>query len=515
MSKYWLKMGQVQLAALLAMTLSGTKMSRRRFSKLGLMGVAGLAEAGAIAKGLLNPLNTEAASNPIVIENLKPGTDQWQLAQPSDDTNSQIAGYASAPSVRIGGVVDLHISVNPPQNYTIDVYRMGYYGGLNGCYVTTIGPLTGNTYTVPAPAAKTGLVACHWPKSYTLRVPANWVTGCYMLKLTNTAGFQNHILVVVRNDNSKADLLVQSSTNTLQAYNAYGGTSLYYNSTGGPNAVKVSFDRPYDGNAIYSFVCWEASMVSFIEQNGYNATYISDLDLHSNSGEPLKHKALISIGHNEYWTKQMYDAALSARTAGRHLAFMGANGVYWQVRYESSNRVLVGYKYTALNQVNGDPLYGVQNSLVTTKFRNDPVNRPENQLMGIMFDSYYRVDAPYPYVVTNSTHWVYAGTGFKDGDSVPELVGYEWDRVSDNGLTPRGLTILSASPVTDYAGQSSTANSTIYRTTSGAWVFAVGTLYWCYGCAHSDYQPKNRVDARIQQTTKNVFDKFVGASLSA
>ena len=126
-----------------------------------------------------------------------------------------------------------------------------------------------------------------------------------------------------------------------------------------------------------------------------------------------------------------------------------------------------------------------------------------------MYDSYYNWNQGYAYVVQNSNHWVYAGTGFSEGDAVPGIVGYEWDRQFNNGFTPAGLVTLSNSPVKNVSNVSSFANSSIYQATSGAWVFNAGTVYWTFGCDFNPFQTRNLVDSRIQQTTKNILNKFV------
>ncbi len=514
-------LAQVQAGTLLGVSLLGGTMSRRKFGKLGLVGLAGLLETGALVKSLFNPTTTQATSNPIVVENQLAGSTGWQLDLWSTDKYMEITGYASAVSVNKGESVDLHVSVhlhnaNHSKNYFIDVYRMGWYGGMGGRkMMPTAGPFVGVYHAAPAPNLN-GTVECNWPVIYTLTTGSDWTTGCYLVKLSNSENYQSYIPLVVRDDSSQSAILFQSSVNTLQAYNGWGGKSLYsYNSTSKKPAVKVSFDRPYDGGGASDFIYWELSLLRFIEQNGYDVSYISDLDTHLNAGQLLNHKAFVSVGHNEYWTRPMYDGVLAARTAGRHLAFFGANAVYWQVRYEASstnvaNRIVVGYK----EQFTSDPLYGNNNALVTGRWRDAPINRPENNLVGVMFDSYKDGDVGQPYIVNNSTHWVYAGTGFNNGDTVNGIVGYEWDKVFTNiGRTPPGLVKLSSSPVKDNSNISSVANSSIYRMPGGGWIFSTGSIYWCYGCDfNAALQTTNLTDARIQRTTKNVLDKFVAAS---
>lgn len=456
-----------------------------------------------------SPLPTPGP-NQISNENALPGTTTWQLDLWADDTTRQIKGYASATSVNKGGSVDLFVTVNTPQTYTIEVYRIGWYGGLGGRLMTTLGPFNGTPQTVPAPDSF-GTVSCNWTKATTLTIPASWVTGQYLLKLINAQGYQNYILLTVRDDAATADLMFQSSVNTFQAYNNFGGKSLYgYSSTNSTPAVKVSFNRPYNDSGSGYFLRWELGMIRFIEQKGYNVKYCTDIDVHTTPTLLNSCKGLVMAGHIEYCTKEMFDNTIAARNAGKHLGFFAANTYYWQARLENTNRTLVCYKYTYTN----DPMYAstTTRSLTTTLWRDPVVNRPENQMIGVMFDSAYNWEQGYPYVVQNSNHWVYAGTGFSNGDSVPGIVGYEWDNVNNNGLTPAGLVTLSASPVVDSSNIASTANSSIYQAASGAWVFGAGTVYWVYGCDYNAYNTRNLVDARIQRTTLNILNKFVGLS---
>src|SRR5437762_1899961 len=107
-----------------------------------------------------------AADNPVVIENQQPGTSAWRLSKTADDVNGQVKGYASAVSVMPGGSLSLFVSVNPAQTYTVDVYRIGWYGGLGGRLRLHDGPLNGTTQTACVPDATTGMIACGWTPSY-------------------------------------------------------------------------------------------------------------------------------------------------------------------------------------------------------------------------------------------------------------------------------------------------------------------------------------------------------------
>ena len=496
-----------------AARVSGAWMQLKRIvvaAMLGLFGPAIMAPA----------IPALAADNPIVIENQQFGSIAWRLTPGliADDAVGQIKGYASATSVKQNQSITLYVTVNPAQTYTIDIFRMGWYAGLGGRLLFHAGPLNGFQQSACAPDPITGLIACNWAPSYILTIPSDWTSGVYLVLLTNAAGYQNYVMFVVRDDRP-APFLFQQSVMTYQAYNNYpddghtGKSTYTFNSygantvAGNPRAVKVSFDRPYSTHGAAEFPNWELPLVWWLERNGYDVTYSTDIDTHANGGALLNRKGVISGGHGEYWSKQMFDAFEAARDAGVNLAFFGADTTSVQVRVEASaagvaNRVIVAYKDASI-----DP---VQGPTTTVAWRSPPVNRPEQPLRGIQ-SAFTFVRSNADYVVTNSSHWVYAGTGFKDGDVVPGIVGYEMDRFWSNFPPPNAMsqTILSQSPFTDADGKPNFANSSIYQAPSGAWVFSAGTMSWSWGLENFF---SNVADARIQRTTANILNAFLNGA---
>jgi N,N-dimethylformamidase beta subunit-like protein/Big-like domain-containing protein len=463
------------------------------------------------------------SASPIVVENLFPGSENWQMRrpgfQPADDVGKQIKGYASATSVNKGESITFHVTVTPAQQYTMDVYRMGWYQGLGGRLLQRIGPLPGTLQPACPVDAATGLIECAWTPGHTLTVPQSWTSGVYVVQLTNALGYQTYITFVVRDDARRADILYQQSVTTYQAYNNYPddgvtGKSLYdFNSyganasenPGSPRAVKVSWNRPYSGEGAGHFFNWEYYFVRWLERAGYDATYSTNHDTHLNSARLLNSKAFLSVGHDEYWSKAMYDGVEAARNAGVSLGFFGADAVFWQVRFEASpatgvaNRVMVGYKNRSLDPVQGP---------TTTVLWRDPfLNRPEQQLVGVQFSG--QVNTNVPYVVTNSSSWVYQGTGLVDGNSIPGLVGYEIDSSMSSAPFPTSVAgtyqVLSQSPYNDVSGPQLVGNSSIYQAPSGAWVFGAGTISWSWGL-----DLPGVVDPRIQRATANLLNRFLG-----
>ncbi len=467
------------------------------------------------------------SENPIVTENQQLGSDQWQLGKTgyyiSSDATSQIKGYASKTSVNKGEPITFYVTVNQAQTYTMDIYRMGWYQGKGGRLMQSIGPLDGIKQTGCPTDASTGLIECNWSPSHTLTVPTTWTSGVYIALLTNASKYQSHIVFVVRDDARKAELLYQQSVTTYQAYNNYPnyknaglGKSLYESNSYGENtlagttrAVKVSFDRPYANiwaNGIRNsgagqFFSWEYYFVRWLERSGYDVAYSTNIDTHASGARLLNYKGFLSVGHDEYWSKEMYDAAEAARDSGINLGFFGANDVYWQIRMEPSstgaaNRVVVRYKEAAL-----DP---VQGATTTVKWRDPLVNRPEQTLIGIQTTAELYPNADY--VVKNSSNWVYEGAGLSEGSAVTGIVGYETNRYMPEYPLPvhTNWTVLSESHFTDKDGRADYANSSIYQAPSGAWVFAAGTISWSWGLDRDTY-----AHPAIQQATANILDRYV------
>src|SRR6266852_8848065 len=190
--------------------------------RLGVLLVIAATVAASFGAGPALSQTAGPTSNPIVIENQQPGTDQWQIPttgyQQSDDTNNQIKGYASATSANKGGSLSFSVTVNPAQTFTIAFYRMGWYGGLGGRLMLQTGAIAGvRQPACPTVDGTTRLMVCNWTPSYTLTVPTSWTDGVYLAVLSNAQGYQNYVPLVERDDARQAGLLYQQPVNTYQA----------------------------------------------------------------------------------------------------------------------------------------------------------------------------------------------------------------------------------------------------------------------------------------------------------
>ena len=276
-----------------------------------------------------------------------------------------IQGFATAISVNRGQAVSFKIDTDS-LNYRLDIYRMGYYGGLGARQVATVAPSAFLPQLQPAcltdPA--TGLLDCgNWSESASWTVPATATSGIYFAKATRIdTGGASHIVFIVRDDASHADLLFQTSDTTWQAYNQYGGNSLYVGAPGtNPGrAYKVSYNRPFTtrGTTPEDWVFnAEYPMVRFLESNGYNVAYATGVDTDRLGAAAIQqHRVFLSVGHDEYWSGAQRANVEAARNAGVNLAFFSGNEVFWKTRWENSisasgtpYRTLVSYKETHAN----------------------------------------------------------------------------------------------------------------------------------------------------------------------
>ena len=196
--------------------------------------------------------------NPIACENSKPGDppSDWQVDGVGD---SSIQGFATSMSVDVGQTINFKINT-PASSYHIDILRLGYYGG-DGARLIASGLRPSATLPQTQPScltdSSTGLIDCgNWTVSASWTVPSDDVSGMYIAHLVrDDTGGASQIPFVVRDD-GHSDILLQTSDATWEAYNNYGGNSLYTCTVacppGNPQAYKaayaVSYNRPFDGS---------------------------------------------------------------------------------------------------------------------------------------------------------------------------------------------------------------------------------------------------------------------------
>ena len=478
-----------------------------------------------------------ACANPVACDNAQSGTpsDDWYVQTDSP----RIAGYPTSMSVNKGQTISFKIKAET-NSYSIDIYRLGYYAG-DGARLVQGNVSHNNTATTQAQCLTfddTGLIDCgNWAVTASWQVPATAVSGVYVADLSTTSGEYSKIIFVVRDDSSHSDIVVQTSDATWQAYNAYGGNSLYTCSVecpeGNPHgykaALKVSYNRPLiteDQSALFTGA--EYPLIRFLEQNGYDVSYVSSADVANHPELIRNHKLFISSGHDEYWSASQRSSMEAARDAGVNLAFFTGNEGFWKTRWEPSrdgantpDRTLVAYKDTHFDDpADQDPVSWTgtwRDPRFTTAA--DGVT-PENALTGQIFlVNSGTSNITVPYAFRNLRMWRNTAVASltQSNQSVTlgkDTLGYEWDQDADNGYRPAGSFQLSSTTVpnvevfTDYGsttkfGQTATHNMTMYKAPSGARVFGAGTVQWAWGL--SDWNPNDTApDRNMQQATINL-----------
>ena len=446
-----------------------------------------------------------ARDNPTVAENRRAGTPEWQLRNVRFDdpvtlasfplvrhlTSSAIQGYASKMSVYPGEAIELMVSMEPEGEFTIDFYRLGWYGGLGGRHMGRMGPYRGRTQPVPAMGMQR-VRECIWEASATLTVPDDWESGVYLAKLgraeNGAYGVQSYITFVVKS-RRRADLLFQVSDMTWQAYNKWPGNDSIY-TDGTPNVwyqgteVRASFDRPY---AKYcqildaplslgsgEFLLWEFPMAFWLEERGYDVAYCSNMDLHLDAGVLERCKAFLSVGHDEYWSREMFENVVAARDAGMSIGFFSGNSVYWEIEFHES-------------EVGGAPCRVFS--------RKRLFDGEEARLMGVASYGPGYGD----WVVRNAGHWIYEGMGVSEGDRIPAIIGWEFHG------TPAeipGLEVVAGSEL--FQGfkepREPAHAAVVYPCEGGNWVFNAGTIWWPEGLSN----PPGHIPARLATNSVTV-----------
>lgn len=526
-------------------------------------------------------LNNPASFRPVIrlvkLSDIQIGEElEWQgWPSAEDDMVPEIQGFASATSVNTGNMLDLYVDVrNGDPNFTIDIYRMGWYGGLGARKMGSTITLASVKQPVPGMDPATGLVDCllpapanpngPWQSSYSFTVPCDWVSGVYLAKLTTMpTGKQSYIHFVVRDDYRPSDFLFQCSVSTYQAYNPWGGNSVYpyprnqacsakqLDCLDCQHATKVSFNRPYAGPGCdvrlnygtgageflvmvtqYPRVGWEYNMVRWLERQGYDVTYCTSVDTHRGWPSNKGFKTFLSVGHDEYWSGPMRANVEGARDGGVSLAFFSANNCWWKVNFDPGERA-----------------FSVNKSDNTDLWRGSSVGNPEISMIGVEF-LYNTIEGAIMISDPMPDHWVYEHTGLNQGDTLNGLLGIEvdgfWDTYnpeSSRPTPPPGTIVLASSPfntgndavcegapaildcsaserITARPGHS---DMTIYTAASGAQVFATGSMNWNWGLddfAWGTQIPWNignpspwgasRVNSKAQQMTHNVLRTFSG-----
>jgi hypothetical protein len=425
------------------------------------------------------------------------GVDTW--AKPA-----VLAGYATPASALPGDSLVLHVrSVDP--KVTIGVFRMGYYGGTGARKVFQTERVLRPPSRPVVVRASTRTVGANWSDGLALQT-SGWTEGDYLARLS-ASGKQTWVPFTLRSKSFTGKLVLLSANTTWQAYNAWGGRSLYHGVDGATasRAYAVSFDRPYDyGNGAADFGGNERPLVQLAEQLGLPVAYAVSTDLQTSPGLLDGARGIISMGHDEYWSTAMRAQLMSARGGGTNLAFLGANAIYRHIRLEDlpsgKNRLEIDYKTGRL-----DPITASNPSEATWDWPAGPGHKDGDDLTGghytcnpVHSDLVLRPNAPWPFndLATPLTR-------------LPGLVGSEYDKLVADQTHPANTVSLARSPV-NCRGTSDHSDVTYYTTPSGAAGLDVGTSTWICVLTNSCGAVKTSPEVRavVLEVTSRVLRAF-------
>lgn len=435
----------------------------------------------------------------IAAENALAGVSDWVLTKPD---SSQIEGYATT-SVNVGSPVSVYVNTKS-ESYSAEIYRLGWYGGAGASLKRQLGPFPGSVQAAASIDAITGAASCSWNESFSIDT-TGLVTGIYLVKLTTLEGYQQYVYFIVRDDSRTADILFVSSSSTMQAYNPWGGKSLYTrNSTNSVAATAVSYNRPYEpgmgSDGAGQILAWDIKVLHFLESHGLDVCYSDILDLHT--AVPTGFSCVLISGHSEYWSKQARSNLEWAASQGVNTLALAGNVCYFQVTFNAD--------VMSCNKSGSDPNTGLFQKL-----------NPEESFFGQTYVDFESASDPSDFVIAADVPaWMLDGTRLASGSKLPGLFGYEGDRTTSR--TPSSAVIWGNSPFTGYYDQEKKLGvATYYSSTDPSTGYAyqvlnVGSMNWAYGLDSAGFNvtnpPTNYENADAKQLTLNIIKRFVGVS---
>jgi hypothetical protein len=452
------------------------------------------------------PATSSTAANPVQRENSRPGTPGWEIPA---SAGTVITGYGSETSVAPGQSFHLHVAAPPGSRYRVLVYRLGWYRGIGGRLVMCVPGCRSSHVAIAqptptTPGSVTGLFRAPWLVTDRAEIPPDAVSGYYEAKLEIVggayAGAVGGVPLIVRQSASAppSAMLVQAPINTWEAYNRWGGKSLYQFGTS-RHASEVSFDRPFDQQELHNIGTeLELPWVRFLERNGVDVSYQTDVDTDRAPGSLLHHRLVFAIGHDEYWTQRMRGAFDRALALSTNLMF-GSNSDEWRMRYAAGRRTIVEWRNPS-----SDPIHNRR--LDDGFFRT--FGEPECKLMGVehQWAAQRNLTAPptsYAVVGPISDPWL-AAAGLTHGDVIPGVVGYEWDSLTPGCFAGHVVPLMTALiPGSD--GIPRSADMVRATAPSGSRVFAMGTMELAWALDDLDGRsPNPQVVAFVQAALRDL-----------
>ena len=498
-----------------------------RLSRRDLLKVSAAAGLGAGLAASTSKTSVAAKSNRIIDENQRAGTTDWQLTYTRVDPKTRyrsplIEGYMSRASVAVGDSIEIMVSTNPAGPFEIDIYRMGYYGGTGARHMKHLGPFDGLVQSDPEIGEKR-LRECRWESCATFEIPDDWVSGVYLGKLSLVEDrYQSYVIFIVT-ENRDSDLLFQCSDNTWQAYNRWPSQFALYDDGKSQWALKpdvqVSYDRPYGkycqildnplSQGSGEFLLWEFPLAYWMEREGYDVTYCSNTDVHARPEILGRTRGFVSVGHDEYWSLEQFRNVKSAVDDGMNAAFLSGNSICFVSPFTPSS---TGVPNRIIERAGR---YGGLSDIEKETMGPFPITDAPNEatLMGARTTNPYNGSGDW--IVNNASSWIFEGTGMKNGDRVPGLVGWEFH--GEPADIP-GLDIVAQGIATNAGNETAHWTATLYPGPKGNWVFNAATIWWSQALSvppgHmppiSHYGRPHGPDSRVEQITHNVFRRFLG-----
>ncbi len=425
----------------------------------------------------------------VIAENDKPGTTAWEI----HGSHGGISGFASQVYATAGQRVTLYVSTTGP-DFRAEAFRMGYYQGKGARLVWASPPIKGRNQPACRVAPGTNMVACDkWTPSLTFTVTPAWVQGDYLIKLAGPGNRQSYVPLTIWDPSSTATYVIKNDVFTWQAWNYYGGYDYYQGLGSCPPDVYpacnrsrvVSYDRPYaaeDGSG--NFLALEYPLVRWAEQHGLDVSYATDLTVQQHPGYLLRHKVLLSLGHDECWSYGEREAAVKAYDHGMNIVFFAASPMLRHVRTQASplgpDRELVDYRDSA-----ADPLDGAGNPMQVTgnEWASPPASWPEYGFVGDTYSGFLEPGLHAGFTVVGAPAWIFDGTGLRDGEVVPGVIASDVDQFDRAAGQPGNDQIFGHSPIPADDGQHNMtpwfSDMTYYtNAATGAGVLDTGTNNW-------------------------------------
>jgi hypothetical protein len=477
---------------------------------------------------------TAGSQRTVVTENRNRGTRDWRLPGPAADVgglaHGPLSAYVSRQALAPGQTERVFVSAPGSSSVRIRIFRIGWYGGLGGREVLASNSLRVASQPPCAHNSQTGLTECHWVPTLSFEVPPALPSGVYIVKSSSADGVSD-CLFVVRSIHPQP-LIAQLPTSTYEAYNAWGGDSLYPGGsyrvgvTGTNQGVEVSYDRPYDSiTGAGQFFARDVATVWFLERYGYPVSYTTSESVDEDPGQLRGARAVIDFGHSEYWSAGQRRAFAQALSAGESLLFLGSDTLAWRVRYTKGAHVIVSYKeHAAIDPDRAQP---------TGAFADRGAELDGSAYLGCITPRLSQPGPPtYHYYSWSPAPglkpaWLFANTGITAQTKIPGIVGYEVDQRT--AQTPAGTQLVGSGtvPCTRLSriepGEpipgpgDDLAETTLYTAPSGAIVFDTGTLGWELGLepvpSASPDAPR-APDPRVVAMTRNLLAHVLGSSAS-